>query len=312
MPVPPSDSDVDLVDFRSTPERTIHDLTGYGPLLALGRYRYLRARPPLAPQRHDSLLVLALPVKGDVAFVVDDDPRTVRPGQALRIPPGRSYRTGVPVQPRGELVWLLLRTGPESDLSTGPLHRAVAALSAPRGPDQWAVPDLIPGELRRLDNAGAPGDWLTTALLEHRSSVVVLELARSLERVRRETTAASAPPRPGPAPVHPAVADALAWLEEHLSEPCGVQDLIEVSGLSEGRFYRMFREGTGTTPKDYLLRRKTALAYQWMRTEPDVTVSRVAHTLGFSSSQYFATVFRRYHGFAPTTGSASWRNQLRG
>lgn len=36
-----------------------------------------------------------------------------------------------------------------------------------------------------------------------------------------------------------------------------------------------------------------------LESDPSLTVTQVAHNLAFSSSQYFATVFRRYLGVSP-------------
>lgn len=99
---------------------------------------------------------------------------------------------------------------------------------------------------------------------------------------------------------HRDVSRTLAWIDAHLSAPMDATDLAAVSGLSTSHFYQSFRKVTGTSPKDYLLRRKTERARRWLEEDPQATVTEVAHGLGFSSSQYFATVFRRYQHCAPS------------
>jgi AraC-like DNA-binding protein len=52
-------------------------------------------------------------------------------------------------------------------------------------------------------------------------------------------------------------------------------------------------------PGEYLLRRKVRRAGELLA-GGDVSVTEVAQALGFSSSQYFATVFRRYRHQRPS------------
>lgn len=117
---------------------------------------------------------------------------------------------------------------------------------------------------------------------------MVLDLVTTMTRARQ------------PGPAHRDITRTPAWLDAHLAERVEATDLAAVSGLSTGHFYQAFRDVTGTSPKDCLLRRKTERARAWLASDPAVTVTEVAHALGFSSSQYFATVFRRYQHLPPS------------
>ena len=75
--------------------------------------------------------------------------------------------------------------------------------------------------------------------------------------------------------------------------------LARLVRLSPSRFKVRFLEEVGLPPREYVLRHKLGLAEQRLRRGESVT--SVAHELGFSSSQYFATVFRRFAGHAPST-----------
>ncbi|AXE75743.1 AraC family transcriptional regulator [Streptomyces atratus] len=276
------------VDLAPTDERTIVDLAGRGlePLVALGRYRYLRAQEPLPPQRHCSLLVLALPGRGSCTFEVDGRPREVGPGRVLCVPPGRVYLTGTGAQARGELTWLIARRCGDDASALG---RAVSLLANPPESLVWDVSKEASADLgRAFGLAAGPSDWLAKARLQHLVSGVVFDLATSMTAART------------PDPAHRGVTRTLEWIDTHLSEAVDAAGLAAVSGLSTSHFYEAFREATGTSPKDYLLRRKTDRARVWLESDPSVTVTEVAHALGFSSSQYFATVFRRYQHCAPS------------
>lgn len=60
-----------------------------------------------------------------------------------------------------------------------------------------------------------------------------------------------------------------------------------------------FKRETGETPNDYWLRLKLEEARHRLA-ETGQNVTEIAHELGFSSSQYFATVFRKQTGFSPS------------
>jgi AraC-like DNA-binding protein len=82
---------------------------------------------------------------------------------------------------------------------------------------------------------------------------------------------------------------------------------VVLSRLSTSRFFQEFKTATGMTPKDYLLRLRVEEAARQLRKAPTRPVTCIAHELGFSSSQYFATVFRRYLGVSPGEHRAQGR-----
>lgn len=282
------------IDLVSTAERTIVDLAGRGlaPLMALGRYKYLHAHEPRDEDKHRGLLVLALPLKGRFGFVVDGRTVHVRPGEVVRIPPGTRYRTGVTTEPRGELMWLILQCRTDSvEMAGDELHRAIRLLSNSDDRLTWYT-STDPRQCadRLFGLAAQPRDWIADGLLRY----ALIEALLSITRAFHDGGAGVSDHR------HQAIGRCLAWLEEHIADPCDVGDLEAVSGLATSWFYQAFRAETGTSPKDYLLRRRIDHARQWLERDPDVTVAQIAHALGFSSSQYFATVFRRYEGCSPS------------
>ncbi|HVK23066.1 MAG TPA: AraC family transcriptional regulator [Actinokineospora sp.] len=287
--------DTDVVDVVSTDERDIIDLAARGlePFLALGRYKYLQAHAPRDVQRHSHLLVLARPLKGGFTFVVDDDVLRVQPGEAIRIPPGVAYQVGDASEPRGELAWIIMssQAEPAADESDWVLRRAISVLSGTGPRLVWPAGGAARGQLDRLfDLALAPRDWVTDGLLHHAIAESVLSMVQSFRIDHDDPSEIT----------HSSLSKVMAWIDQNIDGPCEVPQLVEISGLSASRFFEVFRAETGTSPKDYLLRRKIASARDLLRVNRDLSISDVAHSLGFSTSQYFATVFRRYYGCSPS------------
>ena len=78
-----------------------------------------------------------------------------------------------------------------------------------------------------------------------------------------------------------------------------IELLFEVMGVSRSRGYELFHRHFGITPKEYILRRKIILAKEMLLEETDITT--IAFELGFSSSQSFATTFKRLTCTTPSS-----------
>jgi len=98
--------------------------------------------------------------------------------------------------------------------------------------------------------------------------------------------------------VSPVIGRAMRWMESRLDEPFPVDEVAAVVGLSAPHFHERFRAETGLTPGDWRTRARLRRARRLLR-DPARSVTGVALACGFSSSQYFATVFRRYVGLTP-------------
>jgi len=95
------------------------------------------------------------------------------------------------------------------------------------------------------------------------------------------------------------VAAAIAYLQRHLQEPVRMDDLVRHVGFSRARMFDMFKAQTGLTPNDYLQRLRIEKARAQLR-QTKLSVTEIGLAVGFSSGQYFSTVFARYSGVSPT------------
>jgi transcriptional regulator GlxA family with amidase domain len=83
-----------------------------------------------------------------------------------------------------------------------------------------------------------------------------------------------------------------SWLRSHLSESITMKQLTEVSGQSERQLRRRFSRATNESPMSYLLRIRIEEAQSLLR-ETNLTVTDIAHAVGFNGSAYFAKAFKK-------------------
>jgi AraC family transcriptional regulator len=75
--------------------------------------------------------------------------------------------------------------------------------------------------------------------------------------------------------------------------------MAQLVELSPAHFSRMFRELTGETPHQFVLRKRIERAKEMLRT-PEARILDVAVACGFKTQQHFARVFRHACGTSPT------------
>jgi AraC-like DNA-binding protein len=95
------------------------------------------------------------------------------------------------------------------------------------------------------------------------------------------------------------VSQAQGALLEADEENCSVEAVAERLFVSTAWLTKKFRSEVGQTPAAWVLERKMANAKRLLGMT-DEPITDIAFQLGFSSSQYFATAFRRVTGRSPS------------
>ena len=75
--------------------------------------------------------------------------------------------------------------------------------------------------------------------------------------------------------------------------------LAQESGMGRSKLYAVVKEITGITPNTYILNYKMNKAANWLKTQPNLTVSEVAYKLGFNAARYFSLCFKDHYGLTP-------------
>ena len=113
---------------------------------------------------------------------------------------------------------------------------------------------------------------------------------------------------PPPVPQGSLMEPVLRWIEENLETQLTVHQMAQHCGMSERTFNRRFREQTGTTPLQWLLRARVRRA-QYLLENTGHGIDRIARQAGFGSPTAFRERFRRVAGVAPQAYRSSFRGE---
>ena len=90
----------------------------------------------------------------------------------------------------------------------------------------------------------------------------------------------------------------LEYLHENHSRNLRLWELAQVAEMGSHYFSELFKQSTGLSPYQYVLRLRVQRARELLR-QPDVRVSEVAAATGFADQSHFTKVFRRIVGTTP-------------
>ena len=101
---------------------------------------------------------------------------------------------------------------------------------------------------------------------------------------------------------------AIHLIETRFTNPVRIEEIAAAVAMSPDWLTRLFREVTGTTPRDYLSHLRLECAKALLITSSH-TVSEVALLSGFNNAAYFARFFRKRTGFSPRNFKSVRDNQ---
>lgn len=256
-------------------------------LVLFGRYQHAASSAALKPHVHRGEMEICFLERGEQTFRVKGRIHRMRGHDQFFTLPDEVHDTAELPEERGILYWLIL------DLKKS---RKFLGLSGPSALAlQRHLLHMPERHFRAHPDCPRILSRLTDLLLERRNRrrplahYHELRIQSLLLEYLALTVAASHQGAHGTA--SPLVQRVLHHIERHLVDPIHVPGLVQVARLSESRFKSRFKAEIGVPPAEYWLRKKIERATELL---PTRRVTEVAHALGFSSSQYFATAFKRY------------------
>jgi len=296
---------------------------------SMGQYNYMAAHAGLPLHQHRGCVELSLLVKGNQTYQLGGESYHVKGGECYISLPGEPHDTGGEPQGKGILYWLILDVTknpkkilfltPEAarkltaDLlklpsrhfvadpeSQATLDKAFKVLQHIRKPDEYT------GIFEKADHVSPPDSHHVRKRLGLDDSFHLLEAANHICCYILKTIAAS---RASTRSISPAIQASIDFISKNEKEWFTVTQVAEHIHLSESYFKILFREEVGLPPAEYMLRQKVDLAKKFLGKE-NCNITELAYQLGFSSSQYFATVFKRFTDLTPSEFMSGRRPRL--
>lgn len=92
---------------------------------------------------------------------------------------------------------------------------------------------------------------------------------------------------------------ALTYIHKNYEKNISAQTIADDMNISEGHIRRVFKEEMNLTVADYLTNYRITKAKEFMK-KGDIRVTQVYQKVGFTSSQYFSSVFKKNVGISPS------------
>ena len=265
---------------------------GIDSLAMFGRYNYANAEDGLADHSHPGAFEICYLVRGRQTYCIGKNSYQLRGGDVFLTMPDEKHGTGGGPQEKGLLYWMILL----NPFSTGgsllglaereslALWRELGKSSRRHFPGTPEMKSQLDAILALLHGRGTP---LKKTAVQNRIVAFLLELLSARERASAETGVDR-------------FAQVIRHIESNLAQPdkLTIDVLSAIAELSPSRFKALFKEKLGIPPAEYALRLRIEEARRRLAAE-DATVTGVALDLGFSSSQYFASSFKRLTRMTP-------------
>jgi AraC-like DNA-binding protein len=271
-------------------ERRVLNLAcmGLAEVPVLGRYEYSSAHPGLITHTHPGTVEICYLERGCQTYRAGGREYHLVGGDVFVTAPGEPHDTGGYAEDRGILYWLNLRIPKQGQsmlmLPTPESAALMAKLSAL--PDrQFAGRSVLKQIFNKIFAlCEQPAEPLVRVAIVNELVRCILEV---INCAHRQNDSHRSPP----------IARIMERIRANPEREYSLIELANEASLSLSRFKANFKAQVGQAPHEFLLRCKVDAAKTLLMRRRSVTDT--AMDLGFSSSQYFATVFKRFTNQTP-------------
>lgn len=245
----------------------------------------------LHPGRHKDWFEVLYMDHGQVDWWVEDSSYDFSAGQVLIISPNELHGAACAVMQPCEHYWLRFRI-PAGGLVSGlseEQQRRLLDFYQHLPVRMFQCADAVKRDFQRLIAAHRE----RTEFSEVIARCALLNILCAIACESRHAAPSTSVPT-----LSPQIQNVLRKLQDRLDNPPTVKEMAKLAQLSEATFRERFEAETGSPPHDYINIQRIREAKDLLRAGKSVT--ETAFALGFSSSQYFATVFKKRNGVSPS------------
>lgn len=249
-------------------------------LKGIGQSRQVVARADLLPH-HEEHFEIHLVMNGTVNWWVEDEIYALEPGSIFLTKPGELHGGIKNIMQPSTLTWLQVDA---SCLQDKQVELELAEISERQATSTPELIQLLEAMLAEVESPQRDSKRLVTAYLD----IFLSKLLRQYQKGEADGNL-------------PEVCKVLFnYIDENImdEEAIKVEDLCKHVDLSRSRIFQLFEEHVGQSPIAYINRRRIERAKQHLRQTKE-PITQIALALGYSSSQHFATAFKRLTGLSP-------------
>ena len=284
--------------FQTEPGRRHETFEGSSQLLPelsiVGWLRFFKAfNNALEPDVHIGEYEIHYIVNGELHWIVEDETYQMHSGMMMVVKPGELHGSNTGALEPCEQYWLRIAFPKDEALpgmtlkQTQDIHKTFAAIEQRAFPASESMQRSFVKLIEEHRNPMSYSRLISRSALH----VLLASIARQCEsRSAQNVTQA---PR-----ISPYIQRAIRDIHEDLSQAHTIAHMAKRANMSETAFRNRFKKEVGCSPLDYITRRRIEEAKK-MLTKNVMSITDIAYALGFSSSQYFATVFKRITGLSP-------------
>lgn len=247
-------------------------------LAMFGRHTIKSAISPLSTHYHPHCFEVTFVLKGTVTFSVDGTDYHLKGGDIFLTFPDEVHSTNLNPVSISKLIWFQIDSCVTDhllflDKATGTLlQKQLYSLPSRILSMSSAMPQLAEEAFEHALHQTSPR--LTASYL-----ALILQLLTN--------SAADAH-----TPLTPDIQQSLDYISCHLTEQISLDELAALCHLSVSAYKQKFKLQTGITPRNYINMKKIELAKQLL--DSGCAITDTAMRLGFNTSNYFSTVFKKY------------------
>ena len=279
-------------DTRSTTERSIINFNKFNleGKVRLGRYAYKHVHGELETHSHDGMMEICYCDKGMQVYEVKGKEYQIRGGDVFITFPNEPHGTAQHPEEKGTLYWVIVQI-PEngSFLHYGEDESAVFINELMGIKERhFKGTEMMKKMLDQLfslheEREQQPVHKLQTLNLISNFLLMVVEYSK--KNVAREQS--------------DRIAEIKTFIQDNIYENLPIEVLAKELCMSDSHFKSWFKKEFGMPPVDYILRSRVEEGKKLLQLPEGESVTAIAFKLNFSSSQYFATVFKKYTGLSP-------------
>lgn len=279
------------LENRSTNRKTLHfnDL-GVNNLVLLGSYHYTDSGKVLNPHTHEDTMEICYLDKGFQTYTVDGKEFHLQGGDIFITFPNEKHGTGQSVEEKGTLYWFQVRLTlvngcflSYQNAEAETFLQSILQISK----RHFSIHSEFKNLLDQLFEVGREksNELQKIKIYSLATQILLNVLDASAGELQKNKS--------------PEILKAVSFINKNLAQVISVEDLADHVHLSESHFKAKFKTEMGTSPADFVQRKKIEKSEDLLL-EGKLNITEIAYSLGYPSSQHFASVFKKYNGKTPS------------